>query len=421
MKKLLAFVLFALLAALTTTVFGDNDGALSIVTPAQNLRLPQAEGGVSIFDVKNIQVQAKWSIEPTTPLSIDINNGALHFIYGEEKPDVPVVFTVTVEDDFKRLNSQYENLAATAVITINFLSGVFVMGGQPRTGAYFQDVWSSSNGGANWSKLGDPDWSARSRHQAVAHKGTIYVLGGYDRTNRLNDVWSSIDGEKWTRLANNAPWSAREYHQAVVHNEKIYVTGGYNGTNDLNDVWSSADGKNWSQETKTNSPKWEARQRHRILSYNGLLYVLGGYNNDGPNYNDVWSSAHGEKWTIAGHMDWRVGTGPQPKGIFAHGAVVHKGTMYVIGGTAGSGGFGDVHTSTDGDNWNNVPVSIPYLSRYGHAVLSYNGLLYVIGGRTGSSTTYDIRSSENGQSWSVVNLQNTTWPGRTILQAVIFP
>ena len=194
MKKLLSFVLFALLAALTTTVFGDNDGALSIVTPAQNLRLPQAEGGVSIFDVKNIQVQAKWSIEPTTPLSIDINNGELHFIYGEAKPDVPVVFTVKVEDNFKRLNSEYENLAATAVITINFLSGVFVMGGNSRTAVPYQDVWSLSNGGANWSELDTPDWQARSQHQAVAHNGKIYVLGGYNDTGTkryLNDVWSS--------------------------------------------------------------------------------------------------------------------------------------------------------------------------------------------------------------------------------------
>ena len=426
MKKLLAFVLFALLAALTTTVFGDNDGALSIVTPAQNLRLPQAEGGVSIFDVKNIQVQAKWSIEPTTPLSIDINNGELRFITGAEKPDVPVAFTVTVEDNFKLLNSQYENLAATAVITINFLSGVFVMGGNSRTGVpYYQDVWSLSNGGAEWNELDTPDWPARSRHQAVVLKGTIYVLGGYDVDGtvrvRMNDVWSSIDGKTWTPLG-NAPWSARGYHQAVVHNGKIYVTGGgISSTEQVNDVWSSADGENW--ERKTGSAEWGPRERHQILSYKGLLYVLGGQRSIPPyRYLGVWKSADGGTWTMAGTMDWNE-TDDSQDGIYGHGAVVHKDAMYVLGGTSGrtNGRRDDVWRSTDGSAWQRATESAKLgtgTGRFGHVALSYNGLLYIMGGwETGPKG--DIWSSGNGQNWTLVT--NSAWSARTGMQAVIFP
>ena len=425
MKKLLSFVLFALLAALTTTVFGDNDGALSIVTPAQNLRLPQAEGGVSIFDVKNIQVEAKWSIEPPTPLSIDINNGELHFIYGEAKPDVPVVFTVKVEDNFKRLNSEYENLAATAVITINFLSGVFVMGGNARVDVpFYRDVWSLSNGGANWSELDTPDWPGRSHHQAVAHNGKIYVLGGFNdsMTMYLNDVWSSPDGETWTPLG-NADWTARAYHQAVSHNGKIYVTGGgISSTEQVNDVWSSADGENW--ERKTASAEWGPRRRHRILSYNGLLYVLGGQRSVIPyRYLDVWSSADGGTWTMAGNMGWHTDDPRSNDGVYGHGAVVHKGTIYVLGGTRGGARtdrYSSVWSSTDGNAWEQVTPSAPWSNRYGFATLSYNGLLYIMGGWAGSPRN-DIWSSGNGKDWTIVPATGDRWPVRTVPQAVIFP
>ncbi|MGI9347036.1 MAG: hypothetical protein ACR2PV_03520, partial [Gammaproteobacteria bacterium] len=124
MKKLLAAIC---LAALTPAVCAEDGGALSIVTPAQNIRLPQADSDLATFQVKNIQVQAKWSITPESFLSID--GGTLRIIEGTERPAGPVAFQVKVEDNFKLLNSQYENLAASALIVVEFLPGMFLMGG----------------------------------------------------------------------------------------------------------------------------------------------------------------------------------------------------------------------------------------------------------------------------------------------------
>ena len=39
-----------------------------------------------------------------------------------------------------------------------------------------------------------PAFSERNGHAAVAVGGDLYVIGGYDGTNRLNDVWKSSNG-----------------------------------------------------------------------------------------------------------------------------------------------------------------------------------------------------------------------------------
>ena len=156
MKKLLAAIC---LAALTPFAFAEDGGALSIVAPAQNIRLPQAQadGDLATFQVKNIQVQAKWSITPESFLSIE--GGTLRLIEGTERPTGPVAFQVKVEDNFKLLNSQYENLEAIALIVVEISPGMFLMGGYNQSNARLRDVWGSSNNGKDWSIRKTPGWS----------------------------------------------------------------------------------------------------------------------------------------------------------------------------------------------------------------------------------------------------------------------
>ena len=76
----------------------------------------------------------------------------MRLIEGTERPTGPVAFQVKVEDNFKLLNSQYDNLEAVAVITVEISPGMFLMGG----GSFLRDVWASSNNGADWSIRKNP-------------------------------------------------------------------------------------------------------------------------------------------------------------------------------------------------------------------------------------------------------------------------
>ena len=404
MKKLLAVIC---LAALTPFAFAEDGGALSIVTPAQNIRLPQAQadGDLATFQVKNIQVQAKWSITPESFLSID--GGTLRLIEGTERPTGPVAFQVKVEDNFKLLNSQYDNLAAVAVITVEISPGMFLMGGYNSSNARLRDVWGSSNNGKDWSIRKTPGWSGRYGHSVVKHNGKIYVIGGYDGS-RKKDVWLSPDGETWSNLG-NAPWNERRGHQSVVHNGRIYVLGGsasVNGsTQRVKDVWSSADGITWSRSP---DPGWGGREDAAAVVYNGVIYVMGGETGGSAADSQVWSSGDGENWTSRGDAGWSR--------RYGHRAVVHNNKIYVIGGTFQSSYYKDVWEWTGSGSWVNKG-NAPWAGRDSFGALLHNDLLYVIGGLV---STNDVWSSSDGQSWTIVS-GTKFLPARSGTRAVVFP
>ena len=400
MKKLLAVIC---LAALTPFAFAEDGGALSIVAPAQNIRLPQADGDLATFQVKNIQVQAKWSITPESFLSIE--GGTLRLIEGTERPTGPVAFQVKVEDNFKLLDSQYDNLEAIALIVVELSPGMFLMGGFNQGNTRLRQVYASSNNGADWSIRKTPGWSGRYGHSAVKHNGKIYVLGGYDGS-RKHDVWESPDGETWSNLG-NAPWVIRRGHQSVVHNGRIYVLGGSafsTSTYRSRDVWSSADGITWSQSP---TPGWSGREDAAAVVHNGTMYVMGGETGSSAADNQVWASTDGESWNMVGNAGWSR--------RYGHRAVVHKGKIYVIGGTFQSSYYNDVWEWTGSGSWVNKG-NAPWAGRDSFGVLSYNDLLYVIGGLV---STNDVWSSSDGQSWNSVS--GTKFPARSGVRAVSFP
>ena len=304
---------------------------------------------------------------------------------------------------------------ATAAATVQIARNrIFVLGGAD--GSLKNDVWSSADGEswrrdkANTNNNENVGWTRRQLHQAVAHNGRLYVMGGADG-NKRNDVWSSGDGANWQPEA-DAAWPGREIHQAVSYKGRIYVLGGYARENNANvrknDVWSSADGVTWDEET--GSAGWTARDRHQAVVHNGRMYVLGGDDADG-NKNDVWSSANGSSWRFEGNADWDA--------RYFYQAVSHAGRLYVLGGSDGNV-KSDVWSSVDGRSWvrekdNNVFWS----NRFRHQSLSRDGLLYVLGGQDSGGRKKDVWSSADGRSWT--KRTDAAWTARIFHQAVVFP
>ena len=315
------------------------------------------------------------------------------------------VYTLSVEvSDSSSLSRK-----ATAAATVEIKDRqIFVLGGI--SNGNLNDVWFSADG-QNWSlETNDAGWDERWLHQALSHHGRLYVLGGYDVSNRYNDVWSSADGKNWSRETDNAGWTRRYRHQALSHHGRLYVLGGYDGSNCLNDVWSSADGKNWARETS--NAEWAGRVAHQALSHHGRLYVLGG--EDGSNrLNDVWSSADGKNWVEeASNAEWDERWSPQ--------ALSHHGRLYVLGGEDDSNNLNDVWSSADGQNWARETDNAEWAGRYDHQALSHHGRLYVLGGFDDSNRLNDVWSSADGQNWALITL-SADWSAREGHQAVVFP
>ena len=119
----------------------------------------------------------------------------------------------------------------------------------------FGDVWCSSDG-QNWTqKTANAPWANRQEFRSVIFSNKIWLIGGnagitHASHNLKNDIHSSSDGKIW-KQERAANWTARHYHQSLVFNNKIWVIGGYDGSNKLNDVWAFGD---FSSNPKPQAP-----------------------------------------------------------------------------------------------------------------------------------------------------------------------
>uniref|UniRef100_A0AAV1TIM1 Galactose oxidase n=1 Tax=Peronospora matthiolae TaxID=2874970 RepID=A0AAV1TIM1_9STRA len=81
----------------------------------------------------------------------------------------------------------------------------------------------------------------RYRHTAVIYGNNMFVFGGVDKTHsRFNDLQClDLLTNTWSEVctAGSIP-SSRTFHRAVVVGSKMYLLGGYDGTDRLQDLYS---------------------------------------------------------------------------------------------------------------------------------------------------------------------------------------
>ena len=380
--------------------------------PSEIFRLPQADGGEIAFEVKNIQVEARWTVL-SDDVALTINDGVLTFP-ATISPQQAVA-TVIVEDNFRKLNSAYENLAATAIITIDFISSgtMFLTGGGTGGNSNSKgDTWSSTDG-ETWSIKNADSFPARRGHAMAAFNGRLYVMGGADVSGAsLGDIWSSADGAAWQQVTISASWGARANHAVAVLKNTLFLSGG----TQTNDVWSSTDGTNWSLVKANSNDGWISRQSHQMVSHNGRLYVIGGNNTDNNDIiGDVWSSPDGKNWSL------ETDNPPFGKRV-SHQVVTYNQRLYLMGGSKGDSTFtaqevGDVWSSADGKNWvREINMGGGARSLFG--ALSYDGRLYIMGGT--KSFNHNVYSSVGGVAWQR-ETNSPNWSRRENFAVSILP
>ena len=215
-------------------------------------------------------------------------------------------------------------------------------------------------------------------------------MGGFSTGGRSQEVWSSSDGISWSQItpfSSDRIFTSRADHAAVVYNNKIYVVGGSDGTM-LNDVWSSSDGVDWTKET-TSGNIFTPRQAHTLTVFNGQMVLVAGADLDGDQLlrqrNDIWTSTNGTTWTevsVSGNLFVER---------WIHGAIVHDGLLWVIGGDDDSGNrFNDVWTSPDGATWTQQNSSPIFDVRDQFGLFVLNGSVWVSGGSNNGGILTDI-------------------------------
>lgn len=179
--------------------------------------------------------------------------------------------------------------------TLSFRDRLWVMGGQtvpqfaPAPLRVHDDVWSSTNG-VDWVRLepAGPRWCPRGMIGGSAvFADRMWILGGgvYDTPETperrfFNDVWSSADGRHWECHCRRAPWHPRQYHEVAVFDGRLWVLEGWNQTN-RNDVWYSEDGVEWHEVPDT---PWAPRHAASVFVHDDALWMVAGNNME----SDVW-------------------------------------------------------------------------------------------------------------------------------------
>ena len=95
-----------------------------------------------------------------------------------------------------------------------------------------------------WVELAQAPWCRRDGHAAVAAGGSVFVLGGAPGAGGggaggLGDTWRSDDARAtWRRVDEwGEGFAGRWRHGAVAHRGSLFVLGGWGGGGCLGDVW----------------------------------------------------------------------------------------------------------------------------------------------------------------------------------------
>ncbi len=204
---------------------------------------------------------------------------------------------------------------------------IVVVGGKSGDLSYSKDVWCSHDRGKTWAIMTpNASWSLRVSFSLVSlADNSILLLGGLDVSNNnqtyLNDVWKSSDyGANWEKATNISEWSPRvDTSVLLTPDNYLILIGGYDGENYLNDVWISKDkGTHWS--LLTSFAEWSPRSDPVLFNtQDGQYLLIGGFNSN-LGINDIWESKNGVNWNRIKDTD-----------SFSYQTVSnHKGSYYQI-------------------------------------------------------------------------------------------
>jgi hypothetical protein len=231
-----------------------------------------------------------------------------------------------------------------------------------------------SRDGATWTKSALPFNGLNSAYLAyVQHRGEAWSLGklsgNYQNFGVDPVVERTVGYRKWERLGSSATLPKVVFYAAISFRNAIWILGGYDGKGGTSAVWKSTDGLNW---IKVTTAPWSARSGSKAIVFRERLYLFGGGVLDGPNANDVWSTADGVSWR-------RETASIAPQAPVGYTPIVYDGKIWLIGANRSGTFASGMLVSADGKKWD--AVDAPWTPRGGAAAWVQNGALYMTGGK----------------------------------------
>jgi hypothetical protein len=266
----------------------------------------------------------------------------------------------------------------------HWLSNGFVASDQPAV----RDLYRSHDG-ITWELV-----NAATPYEGYAHlvafQGEMWALG--------RESWHSTDGVRWQKVPSLPRGDDLFPIQAWVFDDRMWVA------DDIG-VWSSADGATWTHESALPAGR---RQGYSATVFDDHIYLMGGFSLEAaptpeiwrPEYtshNDVWRSADGVTWTrVLEHAPW--------SNRVYHGALVHEGNLYVVGGlrSADLVNMDDVWMSPDGERWYQIESPVSFTPRHGQTLYSIGDSIISAAGHN-YGIRNDIWSLETAQQFSHVD------------------
>jgi hypothetical protein len=268
-----------------------------------------------------------------------------------------------------------------------------------------------------WQQSANALTANREAAGTITQNGFVYVVGGFDGTNRQNTVLyakMNSDGSTgaWaatTAVTNNAVAQNRQYPAVTVANGYMYVIGGFDGTqanstvfySKLNNdgttgVWNcqgavTAAGCGATSLPMNGNGLPAAKVAPSVVVSNGFIYVLGGCTENGatcttPSTTNYYAKLQADgttgPWTSTGALSSARGMG---SALFANGNVYFLGGRNTTGVTtvdksvvAGDGSLAAFSTTG--------MTALP-TNRQEHSSVIANGYMYVIGGADGAASS----------------------------------
>jgi len=241
---------------------------------------------------------------------------------------------------------------------------------------------------------------ARTLGGSAVLGNNMYIFGGYDGNTLTNDVWRSSDlGASWQQIAPSSPWQARYFIGFCSDGVYMYLHGGNQYA--FMDMWRSADGINW--ELRANNLPMTGRRSPAMVFFQGWLYYMGGLHySDGYPRGDVWRSSNaGASFSLVTNSAWPARE--------AHAAVVHRGVMYISGGTNSGSYLNDIWFTPNGVYWTKFAFTTQWSGRAYHNMISGSDQLLVLNGENVYGQQWDLWVLRVEETCAILDYQHCHW------------
>ena len=254
---------------------------------------------------------------------------------------------------------------------------------------------------------------------------TVVVLGGQKHgQNYTNSVLLLCLAEENKQWREGPPLNdKRRCHAAVVCSGGLYVIGGHNKSSrldtieriDVENLCSGASANPTSNQWTTMNCRLSTARNEclAVTIYNRYIVVMGGHDGNFLSSVDIIDTAMPSNLTVIPGPSMTV-----PRCGFASAVIGHR--IYVVGGHNGSSALTSVESlqfdETSNDETKNTAAIVFSSSlsawatctditlsdaRYLHAAVSIASCIIVSGNRSGSIATVEVLDTERGITWNL--------------------